>query len=273
MSNVCAYSYADALGNTQYVEDTNYNYTGTWSSSGTYVTASMDVVNYSTALYICIRDNVGDNPRRTPTRLRPTNWSILSLLYEYQCDGTVSTSVAEQAYALAESGTNIAWSAYALAQIGTNTGSAAYNLATDASTLAYAALQAAWSGTALGTNYLPKTGGDLSGEVSAPQFVVQVEPVYTSSGTLVSINMAGKGFQTVAFSENGTLTTVNQSAGRRVDVRLISDGTDRNVWIDPQLCALAPYAFAVPTSKTGLATFSAFGTELSDVLVTYTIQP
>ena len=135
MSNVCVYSYANADLTTTYVDDNDFNYTGTWSSSGTYVASTLDVVTYASALYICIDNNVGDNPRRTPTRTNPTNWSIMSLLYEYQCADSGTNTVAEEAYNLAVTGTNIAWAAYYLAQIGTNTGSAAYALAGSAYTI------------------------------------------------------------------------------------------------------------------------------------------
>ena len=134
---VSVYSFADVSGDTIYVDSNDYNYTGTWSGTGTYSATTLDTVSYASALYICIIDNIGDNPRRTPTRTNPSKWSILSLLYEYQCPGTnAPDTVGEQAYLLAESGTNIAWAAYYLAQIGTNTGSAAYDLAGSAYTLA-----------------------------------------------------------------------------------------------------------------------------------------
>lgn len=135
-SNVCVYSFADASGVTSYVDDVgDYYYNGTWSSSGTYLATPLNAVSYGAAMYMCIRDNIGDNPQRVPTRTRPTSWSIMSLLYEYQCTGTLD-GVAADAYRLAESGTNIAWAAYNLAQIGTNTGSAAYDLAGSAFALA-----------------------------------------------------------------------------------------------------------------------------------------
>lgn len=142
MSNVCVYSFADASGLTKYVDDAgDFYYNGTWSASGTYTATPLNAVNYGAALYMCIRDNVGDNPQRVITRFsRPASWSIMSLLYEYQCSGTEGGTAAD-AYRLAESGTNIAWAAYELAQIGTNTGSAAYDLAGSA----YAAAQSAGS--------------------------------------------------------------------------------------------------------------------------------
>ena len=152
----------------------DFLFTGTWSSNGTYTATPLMAAQYGAAYYMCIRDNVGDNPQRVPTRSRPTNWSIMSLLYEYTA-GTVVT--AEEAYTLAESALNAANSAfnlavygtylgtqaydlagaaysigtdaYALAQIGTNTGTAAYELAGSAHTLAGSAYDRA--DTALST--------------------------------------------------------------------------------------------------------------------------
>lgn len=140
MSNVCVYSFADATGLTKYVDSQgDFLFTGTWSSGGTYTATPLMAAQYGAAYYMCIRDNVGDNPQRTPTRTRPQSWSIMSLLYEYQCGpGTLTPAeaLAEAAWELAQTGTNIAWSAYYLAQIGTNTGSAAYDLAGSAYGLA-----------------------------------------------------------------------------------------------------------------------------------------
>lgn len=159
MSNVCVYSFADSTGNTKYVDDNDYNYTGTWSSAGTYSTTTLDVVTYSTTLYMCIVDNIGDNPRRTPTRTNPTRWSVLSLLYEYQCDGTTADTIGQAAYELAQSGTNIAWAAYLLAQIGTNTGSAAYDLAGSAYTVGTDAYALAGSAATDAANALNTANG------------------------------------------------------------------------------------------------------------------
>ena len=72
------FSFADANGLTKFVDSADYTYTGTWSGTGTYAANRLDVVTYNTTLYICTRDNIGDNPRRIPTRSRPGNWSVVS---------------------------------------------------------------------------------------------------------------------------------------------------------------------------------------------------
>ena len=167
MSNVCVYSFADSTGNTKYVDDNDYNYTGTWSSAGTYFTSQLDVVTYATTLYMCIVDNIGDNPRRTPTRTNPTKWSVLSLLYEYQCTPTSgSDSTALEALALAQTGTEIAWAAYYLAQIGTNTGSAALSAAGAAQRTANGAFAIAVAGTNAANEALDILSTRLNGTVS-----------------------------------------------------------------------------------------------------------
>lgn len=152
MSNVCVYAYSDAAGVRKYVDNTDFNFTGTWSAYGSYV-SDRDVVVYSDTKYMSIRTNVGANPIAPVTRTQPAKWSPLVLLYEYQCSGgsgttspgedAVARQIASDAYALAQIGTNtgtaaydLAASAYALAQIGTNTGTAAYDLAAAAYALA-----------------------------------------------------------------------------------------------------------------------------------------
>lgn len=144
MSSVCVYSFADATGLTKYVDDVgDFLFTGTWSGTGTYTASPLMAAQYGIAYYMAIRDNIGDNPQRIPTTARPASWSIMSLLYEYQCSGsTAEDALAEAAWELAQSGTNIAWAAYYLAQIGTNTGTAAYTLAGSAFDLAGSAYSA-----------------------------------------------------------------------------------------------------------------------------------
>ena len=165
-SNVCVYSFADATGLTKYIDSVgDYTFVGTWSSTGTYLASPLTAVDYGNALYMCIRDNVGDNPQRVPTRTRPQSWSVMSLLYEYSTCGT-ETSVGLDAYNLAVSGTNIAWAAYYLAQIGTNTGSAAYDLAGSAYALAGSAYGLAGSAYTLAGDayYLAQIGTNIAND-------------------------------------------------------------------------------------------------------------
>lgn len=197
MSNVCVYSFADATGLTKYVDSQgDFLFTGTWSSGGTYTATPLMAAQYGAAYYMAIRDNVGDNPQRVPTRTRPSSWSIMSLLYEYQCgSGTVTPAeaLAEAAWELAQSGTNIAWAAYYLAQIGTNTGSAAYDLAT----AAYALAQ---QGTITTVGSVPYAG-------------------------TIYFDFAGSDYQQTTVNGALAVNAVNYTAGAEISVLLLSTGT------------------------------------------------
>lgn len=125
MNNVTVYSFADATGLTKYVDSQgDFLFTGTWSSTGTYTATPLMAAQYGAAYYMAIRDNVGDNPQRVPTRSRPTSWSIMSVLYEYS-SGTTATAeeaytLAGSAFALAGSAMNAANSALATLSVGLN---------------------------------------------------------------------------------------------------------------------------------------------------------
>lgn len=74
MSN---YAYQDANRMTKMVSDAALNFTGTWSSSGTYSATERDVVVYSSGTFVAIIDNVGGNPTTPARRNRPAKWSPL----------------------------------------------------------------------------------------------------------------------------------------------------------------------------------------------------
>jgi hypothetical protein len=129
------YAYQNVDQNTVMVDENNINFTGTWSSTGTYWADDRDAVVYGGANYIAIVDNVGGVPTYIPRRSQ-RNWSSLVLIRA----GT-TTYTAQEAYELAEQAIDDAAAAQAtadlaLAQTGTMT-----------SDLAYLALQTAWSGT------------------------------------------------------------------------------------------------------------------------------
>lgn len=137
MSQVSVYAYFDASGVRKYVDDTDFNFTGTWSAFGSYV-AEQDAVVYSDTKYLSIITNVGANPQAPVTRTQPAKWSTLALLYQYQGTGTGTDTPGEDAVARA-----LALEAYILAQVGTNIGSAAYDLAEAAYQLAQTGTNAA----------------------------------------------------------------------------------------------------------------------------------
>lgn len=242
MSNVCVYSFADATGLTKYVDSQgDFLFTGTWSSAGTYTASPLMAAQYGAAYYMAIRNNIGDNPQRVPTRTRPQSWSIMSLLYEYQCSGTATPAdaLAEAAWELAQSGTNIAWAAYYLAQIGTNTGSAAYDLAGSAYALAGTAYDLAGSAAADAATALSTANGALSVAIVA-------EAVADDAYALAQI---GTNTGTAALSAAATAQSTASSA---FNIAVI--GT--NAASSAQNTADAAYLLAQIGTNTGTAAFT-----------------
>lgn len=74
------YAFSNGTGALQIATGTNLNFTGTWSSSGTYLNSRLDVVVYNYTDYVCITDNVGYNPSIPSTTSSPQKWSALVLL-------------------------------------------------------------------------------------------------------------------------------------------------------------------------------------------------
>lgn len=73
--SLAVYAYQDANRELKYVDELNFNSTGTWSSTGTYSVG--DAANYGNSRYISIVFNVG----ATPTVVRPIRkWSPLVLV-------------------------------------------------------------------------------------------------------------------------------------------------------------------------------------------------
>ena len=68
---LAVYTYSDALGIQRNAESDEFNFVGTWSSTGSYQTATLDTVDYSNGQFTCIVDNTGYNPQTTPAKWSP----------------------------------------------------------------------------------------------------------------------------------------------------------------------------------------------------------
>jgi len=135
---LAVYTYSDASGIQRNAESDQFNFVGTWSLTGTYLSATLDTVNYGNSQFTCIINNYGSNPTNSMT------WSPLVL--RLPATGTdASQSLAAQALAVANE-------AFSIAVIGTNVGTIAYSLASSGSNVAIEALSIAMAGTnSLGT--------------------------------------------------------------------------------------------------------------------------
>jgi hypothetical protein len=150
MNTMPVYAFADAQGLRTYVDSDDFAFTGTWSSTGTYVADPYQAAQYGSMLYMCVTDNINKNPATVPTRFRPTRyWSPMVTVVGA---GTTPTDTAYQ----------IATEAYALAVIGTNLGSLAYSLAETGSNLAWESFLLAQTGTAVAEAALEAANGAFS---------------------------------------------------------------------------------------------------------------
>lgn len=245
------YAYSGTNGKTVMVDDGDINYTGTWSSSGTYYAATKDTVLYGSAKFITIIDNVGGNPLTPARRNQSAKWASLVVIRQ----GTSAEPTAEEAYDEAVRAYNLANGAYEIAVAGTN----------------YADLLATWSGTHVSTS-----GGTLTGNLRAPQVFLGVGTLPTSSavnGTLFY------DFLTAAYHETTVDTDIVVSAknitpGAEMSAVLISDGTPREITYDGQFSwfgTQVPRTSAVADKKVIVAMAST-GTIASKVLAASTPQ-
>lgn len=130
MTSQTIYAYTNIQRDTTMVAEDELNMTGTWASTGTYWADPKDTVQYGNALYVALVDNINVVPTFVPKKGQ-RKWSELAIIRQ----GTnFNEHTIDEAYELAEQ-------AMAISVDGTN--SADY-----AGSLAYTALQTAWSGTA-----------------------------------------------------------------------------------------------------------------------------
>jgi hypothetical protein len=140
-ANVYAFQ---SYGSTVMIDQDSVNFTGTWSSTGTYVATDHDSAVYGGANYIAVINNIGGVPTYVPRR-SPAKWSPLVLIRQGTNTGN---HTAEEAYQLAEEANDLATTALAAANSAESTANEALGLVEQAETVAGVALTTAWAGTA-----------------------------------------------------------------------------------------------------------------------------
>lgn len=144
MTTDSIYAYQNLCHETVMVSESNLNFTGTWSSSGTYFAESKDVVEYGPSRYLALVDNENVNPTQSPRRGQQAKWSSLVIITQgtHTDDHTV-----DEAFDKAQQALNQATAAFSIAIAGTNAAASAQAEAEAANSLAYTALMTAWNGT------------------------------------------------------------------------------------------------------------------------------
>jgi hypothetical protein len=89
-----------------------------------------------------------------------------------------------------------------------------------------------------------------------------------------NLDCDGDGFQTLSLTGNVTFTTSNRASGRSKTIRIVADGSSRNLTFPAGwtfVGAAAPSSIAA--SKTAILTVTFFGTADSDAIAAYAVQP
>jgi hypothetical protein len=197
------YAYTGTNSRTIMVDDGDINYTGTWSSSGTYSASSKDTVLYGSSRFITLIDNVGAVPTQAPRRNQSAKWSSLVVIRQ----GTTASVTAAEAYALAGS-------AYAEAIEAQNTANGAYEIAVAGTE--YTDLLATWFGT------LSTSSTDLLARsmAQAAQNTADAALLTAWSGTsgansALQVAAAGTNLSSLLLTWFGTLNTSGEDAFAR----------------------------------------------------------
>jgi len=119
------------------------------------------------------------------------------------------------------------------------------------------------------TAYLP-AAGDASARIQLANLRLTPSTV-TYAGT-TNLDLDSNGYQTVTLAGNITFTTSNRAAGRSLTLRIIGDGSIRNLtfpaWV---FMGAAPTTLAA--GKTALLTIESFGTADADIVASYAVEP
>jgi len=284
---LAVYAYFDAQRVIRKAEIDEFNFVGTWSSTGTFISSLRDTVDYANGQYVCIVDNVGYNPQLPDTTAKPQKWSPLILVspgtpsdsslaqaaYDLAIigtnTGTAALELAQSAFSIAVVGTNtsqsaltIAEQAFSLAVVGTNVGTTALALATAGSNLAWSAFVLAESGT---------SGADPHTAALA-QAAFSIAVIGTNVGTN-AYNLATSAFGTasealsIAVAGTNNASQAQAVATEALQIAIIGTNVGTNA-INQASAALtvAQSAFTISVSGTALGTSaynlatSAFGT-------------
>ena len=252
------YVFADVNRDQQKIRSDEVNWTGTWSSAGTYLVASYDSLIYGNDRYVAIIDNVGVNPTAKLPNRQPNPFSQLvtwqagdeppfappvappDVQYEALVTAWSGTRVAQEAYDIAVYGTNVAnqagtdaATALAAAYAGTAAAGTAVAVAADALSvatsiqgIAYDALLSSWAGTAAAAAGITLANSALTAAYVGTAAAVNRLPLAggTLTGNLVVPNVQ-VGYGTVPYASASSGTIYYDFTGPAYQATTVREGT------------------------------------------------
>lgn len=91
-------------------------------------------------------------------------------------------------------------------------------------------------------------------------------------GASVALDFSAEAIQTLSLTGDVELTTSNRSAGRRLEVRLVADGTPRTLTIPAWKWVGGAAPASLAAGKTGVLQLRCFGANDTDIVASYLVE-
>lgn len=130
-------------------------------------------------------------------------------------------------------------------------------------------LGAFFSGTVSANSFTAGTSVVIAGVAAQ---VVDVHSTLTYAAS-TAIDFAGDPLKTVSLTGDITFTTSNKAAAKSVTIRIISDGSIRTFTFPAWVFVGAAAPASIAASKTAILTLTAYGTNDTDIVAAYAVQP
>lgn len=94
-----------------------------------------------------------------------------------------------------------------------------------------------------------------------------------TSTTPLYLNLTNQCYQTVALTNNATLASTNRAAGRGITLKLLASGADRSLVFPAWVFIGSAPSTNISSGKIGLLSVQFFGTNETDGVAAFSVQP
>lgn len=88
-----------------------------------------------------------------------------------------------------------------------------------------------------------------------------------------NIDLSAADYRTLTLAGNVTFTTSNRAAPRTVSIKIICDGSNRNFVFPAWVFVGAAAPASITAAKRAILTITAFGTNDTDIMAAYSVEP
>jgi len=128
------------------------------------------------------------------------------------------------------------------------------------------------AGSTVGTagSVLTSTGSGLSW--TAKQEVISFDTITYSASINLDMLTLDQKYRTISLTGNLTFTSSNRAIGRMVSLRLICDGTNRNLTFPAGWVFIGDKPSSISSSKSAVLSITFYGTSDNDCIAAYSVQ-